>query len=321
MFSKKEFATNTAREVLSVLKGRYEYSADGENIDVVNDTLEKVLFNLNIYGNAPKPVLTRSLYEDENGNLMYAKFTVKPSSKNALSVDACKHEFKLIAGVNFYDSFIEEMIKWFSNYDYLTVVEANLDELNGKIAEIIEANEIDKVVEFTLGSGIVDATDTYVKVGLELSVIQNLSTLPLFDENTVERAEAYTESIVDLLTELNRPCDIVKTKGLLTRDLGIYSRRGVHKMLRDFTNRKVEFVRTGVGYVDTEEVFAVVSRVAVKEDALEELPEGAVVTEIVEPTSKERKAGLTHIVSTYKVSPFNKADGTPAELDLAGIVK
>ncbi len=321
MFGREEFKDNKAREVLTVLKGKYEFDVEGVNVDVVNDTIEKIKYDLNLHEEAPKYVITRALYEDEEtGNLTSAKFTVRPSSNYKLKVDDCKKDFTLVSGVNFYDNFIEEMIKWFAEYNYLTLIEENLEGLNNKLSEIAEANEIDKVIEFTLGDGIMDATDTYVCVGLKAEVIENLSTLPLFDTVTVERAEYYTTQLVDLLKELNRPCDIVKVKGLFTKDLGITSRRGIHKMLRKFVNRKAEFVRTGVGYVDTEEAFALISKVAVKKDELNELPEGAVVREIEEPTAKEKKEGLTHIVSTFKVSPFNKEDGTPVDLELAELV-
>lgn len=321
MYSKKDFISTKAQEVLKQLIGKYKFSEEGVLRDDVNNVLEKVIFDLNLHEEAPLNVITRALYEDEEtGKLTHAKFTVRPSSKCALKVDDCKHSFRIVAGANFYDTFIMEMAKWFDNYAYLTLIESNLNELNAKMDSIITANNLDMKIEFTLGDGIVDATDKYLKAGIGVDVVQNLNTLPLFDTVTEEREIAYSNQIVDTLKELNRPYELLKTKSLLTKDLGLYTRRTVFKMLRDFTNRKLEFVRTGVGYIDDGDTFALVSKVAVRECDIPEDLKGKIVTPIVDATAKEKKAGLTHIISSYKVSPFNKEDGTPVEFALADIV-
>lgn len=321
MFSKKDFVVSRAQDVLKALIGKYEFAEDGVLREDVNDMLEKVIFDLNIYDDAPTPILTRALYVDEEtGNLTYAKFTVRPSSRDVLKVDDCKHSFRIVAGKDFYNTFIMEMAKWFDSYAYLSLVDANLDELNTKVANIIKANDLDIKIEFTLGDGIVDASDSYLKAGLDIDVIQNLNMLPLFDGLTEGREEAYINQFVDVLKELNRPYELLKTKCQITKDLGLYTRRTIFKMLREFTNRKLEYVRNGVGYVDIDGVFAIVSKEAIKECDIPKESENVIVKPIVDATSKEKKSGLTHVVIKYKVSPFDKEDGTPVDLPLAEIV-
>lgn len=322
MYQKDSFYVVEAQEKLASLKGKHAFPEDGD-ITQVNNELENVLFALQLHSGAPKYVLTRALYPTEDGGnvLQSARFVVRPSVQDALEVDELRKTFQINAGADFFDNFIQEMAHWFDTYQYHKQLQVNVDALNEAVAEVVEAHEIPFSVKFSYGSGLLDASDNHVVVGLSEEVITNLSTLPLFDENMESRREGYKERIAELLKECVKPYEIVKVKNLVTKDLDIYSRRSINKLIREFVNRKIEFVRLGTGYVETDEYFAVVDKVAVTEEELAEMDlTNAVVTDNVKASSKEKAEGKTKIVATYRIAPFSKEEGTPVEVDLKGLV-
>lgn len=172
-----------------------------------------------------------------------------------------------------------------------------------------------------LGNGLLDASDKHAIVGLSAEVIEGLSTLPLFDEEIESRVEGYKVRIAETLKECNKPYDIVKVKSNVTKDLDIYSRRALNKLMRQFVKRNADFVRVGVGYVETEEFFSIVEKVAVTEEELSHIDTtDALVIDNVGLSKKEKEEGKTKVVVTYKVAPFLKESGVPTEVALSEVV-
>lgn len=321
MFANTEFSLTPAQEALLPLRGQYAYPTSG-NIDEVNDIIEKVLFALNVYEDIPKYVLNRSLYSEEDQvTLSSARFVVRPSASHKLEINKLKRTFVINAGEDFFDRLIEELAHYFDIYGYHVKLQENLQELNTVVAEIIAEEGFNFDIKFTAGQGLIDATDSTAVVGLSDEVIQNIGSLPLFDGLMETRVEGYKQKIVDTLKEINKAYEIVKVKTPFTKDLGIYSRKNTSKLIRSFVNRNAEHVRIGVGYIETETTFAVVEKVAVTEAELAELNvEGAIVENNENITKKEKEAGQTKIVTRFLITPFDKEDGTPAEVTLAELV-
>lgn len=323
MFQKETFGTTAAQEKLATLKGKEKFPKGGK-IDEVNDILEKVKFSLQIHGTAPKYVLTRALYPTEEGGnvLSHAKFVIRPNVNSALKVDELKKQFTIQAGPDFFEKFIQEVSVWFDNYQFHKQLEANVDALNAEFATIIEENEIPFNVQFSLGNGIIDASDEFAVIGLSTDVIIGLSDLALFDENMASRREGYKARIVETLKQATKPYDIVKVKSNVTKDLGIYSRRNLSKLMRQNVNRHVDYVRVGTGYAETEDFFAVIDKVAVTEEQLANLDvTNALVINNDGASTKEKEAGKVKIVATFRISPFDKETGVPVEKELAELVK
>lgn len=322
MFKRSDFANvQGAKEKLSQLKGQFKFPKNGD-ISEINDLLEKVIFSFNMYGKIPKYVLTRALYPTQDGGneLQYARFVVRPSVNYDLFVVDMKKTFQIPAGKDFFDRFIDEMIAWFDEYNYYRQLQTNIEALNQVFDEIVTENNIPFRVQFSLGSGLLDASDTHAVVGLDEEVVKDLSSLPLFDEMEIRR-DAYKARITETLLLCQKPYSIVKVKSQVTKDLGIYSRKTLSKMIRDFVNRRIEFVRTGVGYVETEDYFAVIEKVAVSEQEAASLQGNDVlVIDNPNPTEKEKEAGKIKIAVTYKISPFAKEDGTPVDVELQKLV-
>lgn len=321
MFTNTEFSLTPAQEALLPLRGKFTYPTSG-NIDEVNDTIEKVLFALNVYEDIPKYVFNRSLYPEADGvTLKSARFVLRPSASYKLDINDLKRTIVINAGEDFFDKLIEELSHYFDIYGYYAKLQTNLNELNGVLAEVIAEEGLNYDIKFTAGQGLIDATDTTAVVGLADATIQNIGNLPLFDGLMETRVEGYKQGIVDTLKEINKAYEILKVKTSFTKDLGIYSRKNTSKLIRSFVNRNAEHVRVGVGYVETETAFAVVEKVAVTEAELAEINvEGAVVSDNEGITKKELEAGKTKIVTRFLITPFDKVDGTPAELTLAELV-
>ncbi|MNV37153.1 hypothetical protein D3C71_1286620 [compost metagenome] len=188
---------------------------------------------------------------------------------------------------------------------------------------MITENNIPFIIRFGVGNNLLDATDDFALIGLSEETIQTLTELPLFDGGFENRKENYMQQIVDILKTAVKPYHLVKVKTRLTkRDLDIYSRRGVNHLIREFVSRNLAFVRTGIGYYEDKNVFAVVNRVAVTKEELENLDTSdALVTPNANPTVKEKNANQEFIYSSYRIAPFNKKTLEPVELSLEEAIK
>ena len=316
MFAKKEFGKCDAQEKLAVLKGKYTLE-EGAKIEEVQNTIEEVMFATKIYTDAPLYVLSKALYDD-NGVFTSARFILRPSAKAELFVSDVKKTFVITACENFYDKLIQEVAVWFDTYNEYEKLNENVEELNKEVADICEEREIEMQVKFTLGDGIVDITPNSVVLGISDDVIRGIGELSLFNSIIEAKKENYRNAIAEAIELCSQPYDIVKVKNVFTRDLGIYTRRNIHKLIRDVVNRNLEHVRIGVGYYDKDGVFAVVEKVAIKEGT--EVAENVIVVENTNMSTAEAKKGLTHIAVSYKVLPFNKETGEPVEIDLNTLV-
>ncbi len=322
MYTKKEFNVDHAVKTLAPLKGKFTYPESGL-LDDVNTELEKVIFGLNLNAESAQPIITRALYDENNdGVLTKAKFTFKPTTHDALTVDAVRSEFILPAGANFYNAFIDQYAAWQDKYEYYRRLQVNLDELNQVVQNIISTEDIPYSLEFSLGNEIVDATDSAAVLGLTEQTVRELRELPLFDFSFAARQEGYHARLVELLKSVDRPAEIVKQKTLVTDHLGVYSRRGLHKLIREFVKRKQEFTRVGEGYVDTEEYFAVVQKVAVTPEEVEAYEEGTfLVLDNTDANVREKATGKTKILVSYRIAPFNKETREPVEVSLEDALK
>jgi hypothetical protein len=322
MFKPENFGGKEAQVKLATLLGVTAFPAGG-NIEEVNDLLEKVKFNLQLHSAAPQYVLTRALYPTEEGGseLKNARFTLRPAVSHELFVDPLNKHFTINAGEDFFDKFISEMAEWFDLYQYAKQLQVNVTALNAVVAEVVAENEIPFTVQFSLGDDLIDASESHVVVGITEAIAKEIGALPLFDVDMESRVRGYKAKIVETLQQCTKPYDIVKVKSLFTKDLGIYSRRSVNKLMRNFVNRKIEFVRVGTGYVETEQYFAVIDKKAVSEDELANLDtSNAIVVDNEKASSKEKEAGKTKIVVSFRIAPFTKEEGTPADVKLAEVI-
>lgn len=286
------------------------------NLDKVNKNIDALIIYLNTYEKAPKFVLTRALYSDSNNQLTYARFIIRPSISYELGVKDVREVFTIIGDDNFFDNLLSNIVNWFDNYTYYVQLGVNIECLNLIIRRLLEKNNIDIDAKFTLGDGLKDVTDTSILIGLKDEVIKKLSGFALFSDEDIWR-EKCEKDFLNLFKECSRPYDILKLKSELTKELGIYQRKSLNKLIRQVVTRRIDYVRVGIGYTEDSERFAVIQRDAVTEDSLSNYNLGEVIVKDNENiTSQENKEGLTKIVTYFRVSPFYKKTGLPIDITI-----
>lgn len=317
MKKKREFGFTEAQEKLGQLVGKYAV-AEGVSEEELLKVYENVSISLGIYTKAPKFLPNIRLIDGVDGKVKQVQFTLRPTSGSAIKVQEVKSEFVLDVNETLFDKFIINVAKFFDTYSYYQALEENIVDFNKEIKAIIEENEVPFTVEFTLGDGILDATTDSIIIGLSDKVVKGLGSLPLFDTDMPTRVAGYKTQVADLFKEVTSPLELVKVKSPVTAELGIFTRKGVHKLLRDKVTRRISNIRTGVGYVETEDFFTVIEKVALTDEDAQAL-EGAVILANDKPNKREVDKGLTKIAVLYKVAPFNKATISPVEVELASL--
>lgn len=321
MYTQNQFVFEPSRNALEKVYEEYQFAA-GTTVAEAKDQIENLIFRTNVC-NGPKLVVNRTFYSvsADSDVLSHARFIIKPSVSDALVVKELRKEIEVIADKDFYHTFLNEVADFIDEYKYYERIQANLVELNEIFLQTAEENEIPMVVQFTVGHGIVDADDNSALIGLSEETIRNLGSLALFDEYMEVRRESYKTRILETLKELTRPFEIVKVNTMVTKDLDIYTRKTLHKLIRAFVKRKEDVTRVGVGYVNNDEVFAVVRKTPVTEQELENYDlEKVVVYDNVGASKAEVKAAKTKIVVEYVISPFQVETGIPVDVKLEELI-
>lgn len=288
-----------------------------EDIVEVNKELDNILLEFNAYEKAPKFILTRALYPNENEQIFEkGKFVVRPAVRYLLDIKDMKTSFILVNNSDFFVSFIDSLIEWIKEYNYYIVLGYNLEVLNKAINEILQAYENSFKISFSLGEGIIDIGNNYIELGLSAEKILSINELGLFSEDAYWR-EKYIEKFLNVLIECSCPYDIVKIKSDITYELGIYNRKSINKLLRKFVSRRIDYVRVGVGYSEDESSFALIEKIAItpKEVYNFDLDE-VMLLDNENPTVQEIKKGLTKIVIQYKLNPFEKKTNIVLDIPL-----
>lgn len=288
-----------------------------KDIVEVNKELDNILLEFNAYEKAPKFILTRALYPNENEQIFEkGKFVVRPAVRYLLDIKDMKTSFILVNNSDFFVSFIDSLIEWIKEYNYYIVLGYNLEVLNKAINEILQAYENSFKIRFSLGEGIIDIGNNYIELGLSAEKILSINELGLFSEDVYWR-EKYIEKFLNVLIECSCPYDIVKIKSDITYELGIYNRKSINKLLRKFVSRRIDYVRVGVGYSEDESSFALIEKIAItpKEAYNFDLDE-VMLLDNENPTVQEIKKGLTKIVIQYKLNPFEKKTNIVLDIPL-----
>lgn len=288
-----------------------------EDIVEVNKELDNILLEFNAYEKAPKFILTRALYPNENEQIFEkGKFVVRPAVRYLLDIKDMKTSFILVNNSDFFVSFIDSLIEWIKEYNYYIILGYNLEVLNKAINEILQAYKNSFKISFSLGEGIIDIGNNYIELGLSAEKILSINELGLFSEDAYWR-EKYIEKFLNVLIECSCPYDIVKIKSDITYELGIYNRKSINKLLRKFVSRRIDYVRVGVGYSEDESSFALIEKIAItpKEVYNFDLDE-VMLLDNENPTVQEIKKGLTKIVIQYKLNPFEKKTNIVLDIPL-----
>jgi hypothetical protein len=323
MYRRQDFEINDAREALSGLKGTFVFP-DSEDYEEVNNILDIILFKFNMYKQAPKYNLSRQFFTIRGTNKLYkVKFNIRPSSRYSLSTCSYSISFEVSAGDDFFDRFIDNIIEWFDGYVYLKRIESNLAELNTKMEEIILENNIKFTLKFSVGSELLlDVSNSHAVIRLSNDVVMDLASLPLFDEDNVLRRNSYRNSIIEVLKRCKRPYDIFKVKSVITQEhLNIYTTTQAHKLIKKCVKKDIDSVNTGLGYFETEDIFAVIEKRAVTKAELksyDQIDHHVITNKRI--TAQDKRDGKDKIVFTYRITPTSKKDGSQVNMNMMSIV-
>lgn len=275
----------------------------------IKDILRHIQLDFEVIPYIPEFILTTTLlYNSEKNNNMFARgeFIIRPSVNYTLSIKKLNKSFTIINDEDFIKVFVNEVADWLKSYSCYIILEKNIIELNSEINKLLKEIEYPYDISFTLGDGIMDIDDNSIVLGLNLETILNIHKLGLFSEDDYWR-EKYIEKLLLVLKECNRPYDIVKVKSDITNELCIYQRKSIHKLLRKIVKRNIDFVRVGIGYVETDDLFAIIEKIPItKEESKKYRGKDCIIIDNDEPIKIEVKKNQTKIVIKYKLMPFEK---------------
>ena len=217
---------------------------------------------------------------------------------------------------SFYKEFIENIIAWILKYQTFLVYQYNLNRLNTEFKSILAESKCTFNIVFTIGEGVIDITDTEIILGVSKDFIEHLDNINLFSTNSYW-ASKYREKCVLTLKSCIRPYELLKIKSDFTEDFNIYTRKNIIKLLRKVVKRRIENVRIGEGYYESENLFTLIEKRAVSANEIEDYDlDNVIVLDNVKPNMVEKKLNQTKIIVLYKLSPLEKKTGVFIEKPL-----
>ena len=287
------------------------------DIDDINKNLNLILLDFWSIEEIPKFIVSRALYPIKNTNNMEkGKFIIRPSIDFKLNIDGIKDSFILFNNSSFYKEFIENIIAWILKYQTFLVYQYNLNRLNTEFKSILAESKCTFNIVFTIGEGVIDITDTEIILGVSKDFIEHLDNINLFSTNSYW-ASKYREKCVLTLKSCIRPYELLKIKSDFTEDFNIYTRKNIIKLLRKVVKRRIENVRIGEGYYESENLFTLIEKRAVSANEIEDYDlDNVIVLDNVKPNMVEKKLNQTKIIVLYKLSPLEKKTGVLIEKPL-----
>lgn len=287
------------------------------DIDDINKNLNLILLDFWSIEEIPKFIVSRALYPMKNTNNMEkGKFIIRPSIDFKLNIDGIKDSFILFNNSSFYKEFIENIIAWILKYQTFLVYQYNLNRLNTEFKSILAESKCTFNIVFTIGEGVIDITDTEIILGVSKDFIEHLDNINLFSTNSYW-ASKYREKCVLTLKSCIRPYELLKIKSDFTEDFNIYTRKNIIKLLRKVVKRRIENVRIGEGYYESENLFTLIEKRAVSANEIEDYDlDNVIVLDNVKPNMVEKKLNQTKIIVLYKLSPLEKKTGVLIEKPL-----
>lgn len=287
------------------------------DIDDINKNLNLILLDFWSIEEIPKFIVSRALYPIKNTNNMEkGKFIIRPSIDFKLNIDGIKDSFILFNNSSFYKEFIENIIAWILKYQTFLIYQYNLNRLNTEFKSILAESKCTFNIVFTIGEGVIDITDTEIVLGVSKDFIEHLDNINLFSTNSYW-ASKYREKCVLALKSCIRPYELLKIKSDFTEDFNIYTRKNIIKLLRKVVKRRIENVRIGEGYYESENLFTLIEKRAVSANEIEDYDlENVIVLDNVKPNMVEKKLNQTKIIVLYKLSPLEKKTGVFIEKPL-----
>lgn len=306
----KEFLQNKAFNALYALGNGVEYAVT-DSPEQTDAKVMQVRDKMEDQGFCPAYVLKSNFYTAKDGSVERIDFRIRPSSKAKCQAASLKTSFTVFASETMYREIAKQLAQWFDTYYDMMLLQDNLDMLQDVFDEAAAEAELKFAIKLTAGSGIVDISDKSITLGISENILMNISNLNCFKTVLESYAVRYKSDLKTVLMQLTVPQDIVKANNYITKELGIFTRKSPKKLIRENVTRHIAYVREGVGYVDTDTYFALISKIAVTEEQAANIiaqDANAYIVANANPTTSEKADGKTKIYVAYKLSPFVEAD-------------
>ena len=192
----------------------------------------------------------------------------------------------------------------------------NVADIQAIFDEAVTLAEVPFTVGIDIGEDIIDVSDKHIVLGLSQTVVQTISKISYYNEVIPTAKEAYIAQLAEVLKACAKPTDIVKQNTSITKELGVFSRKSLVKLIRNIVTRRVAYTRVGQGYFGNDDYFTVIEKVLLTEEeeakAVKAENGEAYIIDNTNATIAEKNAGKTKILVKFRVSPFNDNNETVA---------
>lgn len=270
------------------------------DIETLNDIISRIIIHIKTIEGIPKFVITQSIYGDNQNSISMVRITIRPSKGYVLTSKDLKSISVFIDMNTFCEDFITFVIEWLEKYIYYAKLELNIAKLNNYIEGIVNKYDLNLQFKFTLGNLIEDIDIDSITIGLREDKVEEIDKWVDFNNDI---------SIAEVLMECTEVYDIFKIKSEFTFNLDIFSSKSLQKLIRGCVKKDIRNVRVGIGYVETEDKFGVIEKVAVSDKDIEYYKNNKkfyIIEDNLRATKREIEKDKNKIISFYRVIPFNK---------------
>lgn len=200
----------------------------GMKPDEVKYNVALVILEMKNYSVVPdfKSTTTIHVTDTNENEVVDMKFTL--SLKNSIQGDNMKKTVIIPFDDNFKDNLIEFLSTWFAGYVKTVMLMKNALEYTRAIAPLCDGVQIGFAYADV---PVVAMTDNSIVLGLDEDTLFELGSSALFSDNET-RKELYALSLKDKFAEFTAPWEVLQSKFILFRQLGVYSRVGIIKRLK-----------------------------------------------------------------------------------------
>lgn len=304
------------REKMDELKGKYG-QVEGLTVEKFNRIVRLINLEFQSISGVPKFIISRSIYTKLNSDeIDTIRVIIRPTIQYKLTIHENKELVILKNTSNIFNVLIDSIYSWIIRYYELLEYENILEMFNNEILKILQDIKSPYTVIFKNGKLIESVSDNSIIIGLTLENIKKLKELDLFSKDTYW-SEKYRDKLRKIFKSCNMPYDLIKSKNDFTDNLGIYTRKSIYKVIRKTVNRKIENVRVGIGFIETDTYFAIIEKKAVTSKEIEKyVKDNILILDNKQASIKEKNKCQNKIVVSFVLSPLDKKTGILLNLNL-----
>lgn len=310
----------TEADVLSMFKQLERNVKNGRNL--MNDEIKNLNFafksGLNTIDADCKRIVDTLIAVSGVHNIQEITYTYKASkSEYVIAFNKCKRAEKgyksrtvgivckdfEIGSREFYYTVVSEVAACIELYGRDEIMVPVLQMLYTNIDSFLLRHKICFSIQWDIGEDLNYIDDNCVIFGVDDTGIVDLLT----NFRRIFTNENLYDTFADTLKMCINPLDLLLVDNEITRMLGIYKRGNLTTRISKVYKKPLAQIHTGVGFVKTDDYFAVVNAASLTEESAKYLANGAYyVTENKNPTREEKETNKMYIAYTFIIKPVGK---------------